>query len=83
MSLPPHYLIRPHDRHQSVAHLLGLHGGLHPSHKIYRQPMPNNLGLGDILHGTDDILFLVEDRYPSLVSPTPRVALTKYLSSQL
>ena len=41
----------------------GLHRGLHPSHKAYRQPVPSNPGLGDALQSTKVILFLVKDRY--------------------
>ena len=41
----------------------GLHRGLHPSHKTYRQLVPSDTGLGHALEGTEAVPLLIEDHY--------------------
>jgi hypothetical protein len=42
--------------------------------------MPSNPGLEDTLQGTKNVLFLIEDRYPFLALPAPRVAIVEIAS---
>jgi hypothetical protein len=73
----PHQKLQVIEWPQVAAQPPGLHRGSHPNHKTYRQPVSSNLGLGDTLQGTKDILFLIEDRCPFLTLPVPRVALAE------